>query len=174
MKEIKEKYQSTCKENCSLQSEILELKNGIEELKHKHELEIKQWKDNHNSLNNKYQAQAKTVLDLKEKVNQLTDTNVSEQHKHKNTVNDLNKELEQSEYQKVGTEKLKEDLEIENMRLSTANKKLNDEIEKWKEENRMLKKERRQLNKEIEDMQKPTKFDELLGKHIYQNLLIFV
>lgn len=144
----------------------MELKNGIEELKHKHDLEINQWKDNHTALNHKYQAQFKLVLDLQEKVNQLTDANVSEQHKYKNAVKELNGELEQSEYQKIGTENLKEQLEIENLRLTTANKKLTEEVEKCREDSRKLRKERGKLTNEINSLKQPTQFDPLVGMQI--------
>lgn len=142
----------------------MELKNGIEELKHKHDLEIKTWKEKLGELNSKYQAQSKSLLDFKEKVEQLSDANVSEQQKYKNAIKDLNGELEQTQYLNLGAEKQREQLELENLRLTTANQKLTESLDETRTENRRLLKERGKLVKEIKQLEKPTEFDKLLGK----------
>lgn len=164
LKEIREKYEATCKENCSFQSQILALTNRIDEVKHKHELEIKEWENKHRELASKLQTQSRSVLDLEEKSKQLSDATIAEQQKYTAKVKELNNELDVSQYQSLKHERVKDQLETENCRLTTVNKKLCDELETWKEETRKLRKERSKLAKEIDSLQRPTEFDHLLGK----------
>lgn len=162
---MNEKYKTSCSDNCSLESELLLLKTSIEETKHKHEVELRNWKDKFDSVNNKHQSQSKSLLDFKEKIEQLSNSNVSEQQKYNSVLKQLNEELSQAQSTSVITEKMKEQLELENLRLSTANKKLTDSLESFKNETRMLKKERGALVREIKSLQTPTDYDKLIGKY---------
>lgn len=107
---------------------------------------------------------------MKEKVHELSSTNVTEQEKHKESLLNLKSELEASQI--TNTQKLKlENLELDNLRLSTTNKKFADALEESKDELRKMVKERIKLNREIESLKKPTEFDNLLGK--FSKILIF-
>lgn len=91
---------------------------------------------------------------------------MSEQQKYKNAIKDLNGELEQTQYLNLGAERQREQLELENLRLTTANQKLTESLEETRTENRKLLKERGKLVKEIKQLEKPTEFDKLLGKYL--------
>jgi len=166
LKEINGKYQDSCKENCTLQSDILVLKNSVEEIKHGHDLEIRTWKQKIDELDGKYRSQSKSLIDFKEKVDQLLSSSISDQQKYKNATKDLNGELENIQHSYLINEKQKDTLEIENVRLISNNQKLNEALVNIKDENRKLIKERGKLVKDLKDMQTPNDLDSKLGKLI--------
>ena len=169
LKETSGKYEQTCQENCLLQSKILELNSSIEELKHKHDLEIHLLNERHSELNTKFKTQSRSLLDLEERAKQLSDANVLEQQKYKSKVMELSVDLEHVEIKNTKSEKERESIEIENMKLNNSVKKQEEEISKLKDENRKLIKERGKLAKKIRDLEEPANYDNLLG-----NFWIFI
>jgi chromosome segregation ATPase len=168
VKEFNEKYQTACKENCSLESQILELRSNNEEEKHKYELELKSWHDKHSELNRVSQTNKSSLDSFKDKVAQLTSANVSEHEKYQKAVKDLEDELKHNQYTSINSSKFKEQLEDESLRITTINKKLTQQLEEAKNEARKFRKERSKFVREIENLKKPTEFDKYLGKNLSQ------
>ena len=162
LKEISGKYELTCQENCLLQSKILELNSSIEELKHKHDLEINNLTEGHKETSSKLKTQSRMVLDLEERTKQLSDWNILEQQKYSTKVKELSGELELFEFKSSKNEKEKESIELENMRLNNFISKQQEENEKLKEENRKLIKERGKLSKKIRELEEPNNYEHLI------------
>lgn len=170
IKEFNENYQKVWKENCTLESQILELRSKKDEDKHKYELELKSWHDKYNELNRDSQIKNSSLDSFKEKVSQLSSANVSEHEKYQKALKDLEDELKHNQLTGINSGKVKEQLEDENLRISTINKKLTQQLEEAKIQVRKFLKERSKLVKEIENLKKPTEFDKVLGKHSIHNL----
>jgi chromosome segregation ATPase len=127
----------------------------LEEIRHRHELEVQAWKQKIESLDSKYQIQSTTLLDFKEKIEQLSSTNVAEQSKYRNALKDFEARFDISQVTYLKSEKQKEKLEFDNMRLDTANRSLKDSLEKLRTENRKLMKEGSRLSKQIKELRTP-------------------
>jgi peptidase E len=79
-------------------------------------------------------------------------------------LKDLEDELKHNQLTSINSGKVKEQLEDESLRISTINKKLTQQLEEYKNQVRKHLKERGMFVKEIENLKKPTEFEEVLSK----------
>lgn len=163
IKEITDSHHKVDEENSILRSKIIELEKSISEITHKHKSEIAVYKNDHNELNSKCQGQKNTILDLQEKLKELTSLSSFEKQKFNENLSKVNQKYEKSEMSQIELKKFKDDLEAENLRLSSQNHKLSTDVQNLEANVRKLTKENSRLFKQNSELLKPVEHHKEAG-----------